>query len=217
MGNLEFQKPLSVRVSRYAFEHSQSKSHLFCPQFCAAQDGDHIPGPPMPSSWSPPSVGFYKLNFDGGRLGEIGWGHGFVIRTHLGDITAVGVEQGPNFSGPLIEEGCACLLGLRYAKEAGIANLIVEGDCLSLINLLKSSKVQDTFIGFLIQDILSLAASFSFCSWSFEKRAGNKVAHALAHLQPYSFSRRVWDVDTPNSILDRASMDMYEFLNLNIS
>ena len=168
----------------------------FVHNYRAAQDRDHVPGPSMPPFWTPPPVGFYKLNFDGGRLGESSWGHGFVIRAHL---------------------GCACLLGLQYAKEAGIANLIVEGDCLTLINLLKFSKVQDTFIGFLVRDILSLATSFSFCSWSFLTRAGNKVAHDLAHLQPYSFNRRVWDVDAPNSILDRAYMDMYEFTNSNIS
>jgi len=104
----------------------------------------------MPSSWSPPPAGYYKLNFDGGHLGKKGWGHGFVILSHLGDITAVGVEQGPNFDSPLIEEGRACLLGLRYAKDVGITSIIVEGDCLTLINLLQFSKVQDTFVGFLI-------------------------------------------------------------------
>jgi len=44
----------------------------FVHNFRAAQDRDHVLGPPMPSSWTPPLDGFYKLNFDGGRLGEIG-------------------------------------------------------------------------------------------------------------------------------------------------
>ena len=93
----------------------------------------------------------------------------------------------------------------------------MEGDCLTLINLLKFSNVQDTFISFLVRDILTLVAPFRFCSQSFVKRAENKVAHDLAHLQPYSFSRRVCDADASNSILDRTSMNMYEFLNSNIS
>jgi len=93
----------------------------------------------------------------------------------------------------------------------------VEGDCLTLINLLKFSNVQDTFISFLVRDILSLVAPFRFCSQSFVKRAENKVAHDLAHLQPCTSSRRVWDADAPSSILDWASMDMYEFINSNIS
>ena len=93
-------------------------------------------------------------------------------------------------------------MSLQCAKEARIDNLVVEGDCLTLNNSLKSSNAQDTFTSFLITEILSLAASFSFCSWSFVRRNGIKVAHDLAHLQPYSFSRRVWDVDPPDSILD---------------
>ena len=80
----------------------------------------------MPPSQTPPTVGLYKLNFDGGRLGGSGWGHSFVICTHLGDITLASVEQGPNFGGPIIEEGRACLLGLRYAKEVVIANLVMK-------------------------------------------------------------------------------------------
>jgi len=106
----------------------------FVHNYRAAQERDHVAGPSLPPSGTPPTVGFYKLNFDGGRLRESSWGHDFVILTHLGDITLAGVEQGPNCGGPLIEEGRACLLGLRYAKEVEIANLIVEGDCLTLIS-----------------------------------------------------------------------------------
>jgi len=56
-------------------------------------------------------------------------------------IAAAGIEQGPNFGSPLIEEGRACLLGLRYAKDVGITDIIAEGDRLTLINLLQFSKV----------------------------------------------------------------------------
>ena len=32
-----------------------------------------------------PKAGLFKLTFNGGRLGETGWGRGFVIYNHLGD------------------------------------------------------------------------------------------------------------------------------------
>jgi len=80
----------------------------------------------------------------------------------LGDVVLAGVEQGQGFGGPIIEEANACLLGFRCAKEAGLLNLVVDGDCLTIINLLKSSKVQDTFVGFLAKDIITLVASFNF-------------------------------------------------------
>jgi len=60
-----------------------------------------------------------------------------------------GIEQGNGSGNPMIEAQ-ACLLGLHYAKEAGLVNPTVEGDCVALINLLKSSRAQDTFIGFIV-------------------------------------------------------------------
>ena len=93
---------------------------------------------------------------------------------------------------------------------------IVKGDCLTFINLLKSSKVQDTLVGFLVKNIITLVVSFIFCSWSSVKRQGNKVAHDFAHLQPYRLSRSVCNCDVPDSVLDRASIDMYDYINSNI-
>ena len=71
-------------------------------------------------------------------------------------------------------------------------------------------------MGFIVKDILSLVCSFDFCSWSFVKRGGNRVAHDLAHLQPYGFCLRTWETEVPDFIVNRASEDMYEFLNSNI-
>ena len=85
-----------------------------------------------------------------------------------------------------------------------------------------SSTVQVTSIDFLDSDILyiyilSLAASFSFCSWSFVKRNGNKVAHDLAHRQPYSIEGVLWETAVPKDILSRATDDMYAYIDNNLT
>ncbi|KAJ8438975.1 hypothetical protein Cgig2_018886 [Carnegiea gigantea] len=49
---------------------------------------------PAPISWCPPQTGMYMLNFDGGKVGESGWGRGVVIRKSLGDVMITGTEQG---------------------------------------------------------------------------------------------------------------------------
>ena len=118
----------------------------------------------------PPDPGTYKLNFDGGQFGNLGRGWGTVIRNHTGDVALVPSEQGPSFKVPDIEEASTCLLGVKCALEAGIKNLIIEGDCLSLINSLKMKRTLDNFLHFIVADILSLTACFDFYSLSFVKR-----------------------------------------------
>lgn len=166
--------------------------------------------------WSPPTLGLYKMNFDGGKLEETGRGRGFVIRNPLGEVVLAGIKQGPGFTEPVLEEALACLMGLRRALAAGLNNVVVEGDCLPPIQALGRNKIQDSFVGFIVKDILSVVCSFRFCSWSFVKQGGNRVTHELVHLQPFSFCLRIWESEVPDSIAERAFEDMYLFLNSNI-
>jgi len=47
-------------------------------------------------------------------------------------------------------------------------------------------------------------------------RGGDMVAHDLAHLQPYSFNRKLWESDASETIVQRASDDMYAHINSTI-
>ena len=67
-----------------------------------------------------------------------------------------GVEQGIGADDPMIEEAQACLFGLQCAKDAELLSLSVEEDCSALVSLLRSSCIQDTFIGFIVRDFISL-------------------------------------------------------------
>ncbi|KAJ8427152.1 hypothetical protein Cgig2_017243 [Carnegiea gigantea] len=68
-------------------------------------------------------------------------GGGFVIRSSDGDIVLAGVEQGGGFGGPEVEEAKACLFGIKCTHKAGLDNLVIEGDCLALIQKLKQSTI----------------------------------------------------------------------------
>ncbi|KAJ8434436.1 hypothetical protein Cgig2_025406 [Carnegiea gigantea] len=122
-----------------------------------------------PALWKPPESGWFKLSFDRGKNGESGRGWGFVLRSCDGDIILASVDQGSGFAGPKVEEARACLFGLRCARDARIDTLVVEGDCLPLIQKLKQKKIQDNNVGFFVRDILSVRNSFTFISWSFVK------------------------------------------------
>ena len=63
-----------------------------------------LPHSPQPCNqlgkWTPPNSGLWKLNFDAGKLGDWGWGLGFVIRDSFADVVIAGSHQSVGFPGP---------------------------------------------------------------------------------------------------------------------
>ncbi|KAJ8421285.1 hypothetical protein Cgig2_023857 [Carnegiea gigantea] len=177
---------------------------------------EQVQGPTSPSLWTPPTSGLFKLNFDGGRLRELGWGWGFVVRNSNGEVVMAGVQQGWGFAGSEVEEARACIFGLKTATEAGFTNLVLEGDYLPLIQKLKNKQVPNNTLGFFIREILRLVSFCNFFAWSFVERGGNRAAHDLAHWQPFCSSSKVWDVAFPDGLTARAADDMYEVSNAQL-
>ena len=168
---------------------------------------------PSTSWWKPPRTGIYKLNFDAGRIQDDWNDWGFVIRNHVGDVPLAVVKQNKGFSSPEEEEARACYYALRTTITYGFRQLIVEGDCQSLICKLHSNVVPNNSLGFFISDILSLARSFEFLVWSFVKKGCNSVAHTIAHLQPLTLHERIWVEEGPNIVYDLATKDMCTYID----
>jgi len=104
-----------------------------------------------------------------------GWG--FVLQNHSGHVLLAGAKYSSDAAEPIIEEAKSCLHALKCAFQFGARNIIVEGDCVPLINMLKSSQIPDTTISFFIRDILSFIVNFDLISSSFVKKEGNRVEY----------------------------------------
>jgi len=154
----------------------------------------------------------FKLNFDAGRMGDNRNGWGFIIRNHMGDIVLSGVKQNMGFSSPEEEEARACYYALRTASTFGFTHLIVESDCQALINKLQRRVVPNNSLGFFLSDIFRLGGSFEFIAWNFVKRGCNSVAHAIAHLQPFTLQERLWVGEGPDAVHDLATKDMCTYI-----
>ena len=61
-------------------------------------------GHAQPTAWKPPTMGILKLNFDSGKIGEHGWGGGFVVRGYDGTIVLAGVQQRQGTTASVIGE-----------------------------------------------------------------------------------------------------------------
>lgn len=140
-----------------------------------------------PNSWRPPSVSYVKLNLDGGQPNNSGWGWGFVLRNHLEDLLLAGTKHGRGFAGAMIEEARSCLFGVKSAFNLGYRHIIIEGDNLSLVQLLKSRSTQDNSLGYFTSSILLFIQNFEFFFLVFCKergKQGSSWSSPLATIMP---------------------------------
>lgn len=59
-------------------------------------------------------------------------------------------------------------------------NVLVEGDCLKVVQALKAKEHCNTLYETVIEDARSQGVSLQFCQFQHVRREGNKLAHALA-------------------------------------
>ncbi|KAK4401671.1 putative mitochondrial protein [Sesamum angolense] len=83
--------------------------------------------------------------------------------------------------GPLAE-AFAAREAVLFAINRGWQNVVLEGDCATLITKLLSGLRDFSAIGSITLDIQNLISYFQFSRFSFVQRSCNSVAHALAKL-----------------------------------
>ncbi|KAJ8434561.1 hypothetical protein Cgig2_014392 [Carnegiea gigantea] len=150
-----------------------------------------------PSTWTSPMAGYVKLNFDGICIGRSFSGWRFAVRDHDGNILLAGVKHMKGATAVIIEDVRACLYTLKCTYSCGFRSVIIEGDNLQLIQMLKSRSPTDSLISFFLKD-------------------RNRVAHDLTHWQPICLEGRLWTSDVLDTILARAMDDMYIYVNDNL-
>ncbi|XP_074304588.1 uncharacterized protein LOC141639334 [Silene latifolia] len=157
--------------------------------------------------WSPPPDSVWKINVDTATFEGIGCGIGVVVRNSVGEVGRAVVKQVRIQWGAEIVEAKAALLGLRMAAQMGLPRVILESDCLMLIDALKSKESVASYFGNVVLDILNLVHLFNSVSFSFVKRGGNVAAHLMAHYAPLDFSTRIWVDVCPDVIVDVVASD----------
>ena len=64
--------------------------------------------------------------------------------------------------------------------------------------------------------MVSLIPSSLSVVWSSVKRAGNRVAHGLAHFQPLKVGKRYWEDEILNSIVKLALDDLIQLFPFGV-
>ncbi|KAF7811595.1 putative ribonuclease H-like domain-containing protein [Senna tora] len=130
--------------------------------------------------WEKPTTPFCKLNTDAGTLPNEGGILGGVVRDHHGVCLAAFTEYTKFSNEPVMLEAEAMKRGMELALEAGVKDLVIEGDAQLVFDTL--SNLDNAAMSPLTLTcicILNLSKKFSSFQFSWVPRTCNKVAHFL--------------------------------------
>ncbi|XP_060963698.1 uncharacterized protein LOC133033112 [Cannabis sativa] len=157
--------------------------------------------------WTPPSFQKLKVNVDGAIFQqEERFGAGMVARTSAGALLEARQTSFSGVVAPIMAEAVGIKEALSWIKSKGWRDVIVETDCLNVVNDINSNKPMISPYGFVIHDCKALLVDLLSVSIVFVKRSANKVAHALArnsvHTADCTFSVATLPSEISSLILD---------------
>jgi hypothetical protein len=157
--------------------------------------------------WRPPDERCIKINTDAGlAFEERKGGAGGVVRDLTGFIAAWSKPL-PGITDPMIVEAMALREGVIFAKLRGYSRVVVEVDCLEIVNLWDSRAVSRAVIAPILQDIAGLSSSFSSFVVQHVIRSSNTVAHICAKYACTLELTSVWMEHPPSFLVASLQAD----------
>ncbi|XVF01504.1 hypothetical protein REPUB_Repub04eG0094400 [Reevesia pubescens] len=131
--------------------------------------------------WNPPQSSFIKINFDGAIDKAIGHGGiGAIIRDTDGFMLAACSLFQPGISDPSIIEAVVAIYEIKFARSLGFQSVLLEGDALNVINLLKKEESNFSYIDNLIHEGRIRLRALKYFEVAHVRRNANKATFLLA-------------------------------------
>lgn len=130
--------------------------------------------------WRPPDDGWVKINTDASVSSlQHKSGAGGIARTPS-TFLAAWSKPYPEVSDPLTAETLALRDGVIFAKLRGLSRVVMEVDCLEVVNLWNSRTFSRSLVAPLLSEIEELASSFISFVIQHVMRNANTSAHLCA-------------------------------------
>ncbi|XP_026417508.1 uncharacterized protein LOC113312991 [Papaver somniferum] len=111
---------------------------------------------PVQQVWYAPPEGTVKINVDV-VVGLQKISAAAIARNHVGQFLAASTKISDH-SSPMVAEAKSFLLGLKLARIIQLQDVIIEGDCLNMVNIVDgSSSFTPWRVRFLVEEIIKLA------------------------------------------------------------
>lgn len=133
---------------------------------------------------------------------------GAVVRNQAGQVMAALSEKIKKSTSVEILEALATRRAVKFILELGFNQSMFEGDSEIIIKALACEDFSLAIVGHIIKDILSMSSLLQTKSFSYVRRQGNSVAHALTQRARFSYLVLVWMKDVPPDICCFVSSDL---------
>ncbi|KAL5758729.1 hypothetical protein ACOSP7_021340 [Xanthoceras sorbifolium] len=149
--------------------------------------------------WVPPPPDVFKLNVDAAfdKLNSK-IGLGMVVRNAGGDVVLAAALSFKGGTSVVVGEAQAVLEGILLAGNRGFRPLLVESDCLNVVNLCNSNITVLCEIGNVVTDIKLALGWFEVLSIGFVPRVSNSVGHGIARWALGFNCSTIWSCNFPS-------------------
>ncbi|XVF86490.1 hypothetical protein PTKIN_Ptkin18bG0044900 [Pterospermum kingtungense] len=177
------------------------KTRKHCQEFMEANSKpEHVPLR-QSTSWSPPMIGFNKLNVDVGFEGLTGRAmYGMVVKDWKGCVLLSASKNVHGIHTPLQAKMMAILFGLQLVHREGLLVHNVESDSLVAISeLKKGSSTSSKWLNILL-DVDYYGALCGVHSFSYIPRVANELAHQVAKAHSLHETISIWHFSLPQAL-----------------
>ena len=172
----------------------------FCPScklYACKEEGAWV----KKERWIKPMEGCVKLNVDAAFHAEtLNGAVGAVLRDDRGGFIAASNGKLEHVADAATTEAFALRHGLLLAQQVGVTKMVVEADCLEVINTMNSGGFTATGAAAIYADCNVLIVGYTSVSFIHCPREANCVSHELARLA-VSNPPSLWVEEPPASII----------------
>ena len=162
-----------------------------------------------PQRWSPPPPNWYKVNVDGVIFKDQGSiGVGVVIRNAQGEVMGAMSKKISRPLGAIEAEAKAMEVGILFAWDLGLKNIVAEGDSLTVVQALKGSISPAISIQKVTEGISWWLKKFDSWKILHARRSSNTAAHSMAKEANSILDSVIWVEESPPFIMDQLLYDV---------
>jgi hypothetical protein len=157
--------------------------------------------------WRPPEDGLVKINTNGAiNVAEAKGEAGGVARS-VHRLLGAWSKPLPGITDPLIAECMALRDGVLFARLQGLTHVIIETDCLEIVNLRNNSHNSLSVVAPILLELGEISNSFTVFSIEHVLRTANYPAHLCAKRASTLSVTESWMSETPNFLVSSLIAD----------
>ena len=165
--------------------------------------------------WKPPPPSYFKVNIDGALFVKSKKsGVGVIMHDEDGNVVAAMCRKLDLPLGVLETEAKALEIGMAFAEEVGLRDVVFEGDSQLIINAVHGTGEVASSVLNIIHGVLRKAQCFRTFDFLHTKRQGNVPAHLLAQHAQKVESLVVWLEECPSQVAHACAKDVSLFQRL---